>query len=136
MDDMENPIAQAVAVRGRGTKAKLAEAAEVGASTVTRWVRGDVMPDPSRWESVEDALELAPGTIESYVRKRAAVQGSSTHALLAEIEGLAGSLVRLRERVAALSDQFETHESRLVALERKHPARSHQRSPKEIGEQS
>jgi len=56
-------IGDAVNRSGRGSRARLAEACEVTAATVTKWTQGHTIPEPAKWPTIESELDLEPGAI-------------------------------------------------------------------------
>lgn len=52
-----------IANSGRGASARLAEAMKVTPQTVSKWLAGQTTPGPERWEDLEHALGLEPGTV-------------------------------------------------------------------------
>lgn len=103
--------------QGRGSQTRLAKHLGVTDQTVSKWVKGEVQPDRSRWAELEDCFGWPRGTI---ARKVYAEDDSSglvfdmdeVSRLRAEVEALrhvvqrqARLQERLAEQVAALLDQ-------------------------------
>lgn len=96
-----NAIAEAVDLGGRGTKARLARLLGVEPATVTKWVKGQSIPDRVRWSAIEDALDMPAGELARRATAKASDQGSPLDdlfyervraAMQEELAGIAGDL--------------------------------------------
>lgn len=56
-------IQSEIASRPTGTGSALARAVGVTPETVSKWKRGDIVPDPSRFSAIEEFFELPSGTL-------------------------------------------------------------------------
>lgn len=99
-------IATAVRVQGRGAQTRLAEQMGVTLGTVSHWVNGRAAPEPHRWPAIEEALGLDPGSLKAAHRAdRESASNSSDDplaAMVAELSEVRDELSVLRARVEQL----------------------------------
>lgn len=100
-------IRQELDSRGRGAKARLAEAVGVEPQTVSKWVAGQTQPEMERWEAIEAHLGWERGEIVRHVMP---VEGATTTIDL--VNRLTAMVTDLAARVAALEAGVPGHQRR------------------------
>lgn len=104
---MNQLIAQRLTERGRGSQSALADALGVRAQTVSKWVSGDVTPEPGRWPAIEAALDLDEGSLRAAHLAAITPHPADAGARIplevqVALQTLGAELVQLRAEVAEL----------------------------------
>lgn len=105
---MDQLIRDALAERGRGAAARFAESMGVTPQTVSKWTKGEVVPDMARWKAIAAYLKLSEADIweAQGVRPAPANRNGSSELerkLRAELAELRGEVARLAAAVDALA---------------------------------
>jgi ribosome-binding protein aMBF1 (putative translation factor) len=98
-------IAGAIARKGRGAKATLAQDADVTMSTVTRWASGQILPSRTKWSAIERSLGMRAGTLETAHMASITPRDESSDlpaAVADAIQRLGASIEQLRSEVDEL----------------------------------
>jgi hypothetical protein len=89
-------IGDALDRAGRGSRARLAETTGVTAATITKWTQGHTVPEVSKWQAIEAALDLDPGSLAQ----------AAGFDVTESVVSLRSELVAIRESVETLGDEI------------------------------
>lgn len=81
---------------GRGARARLAEACAVSPATVTKWTAGHTIPEPGKWSTIEQELDLDPGSIAQ----------AAGFDVTESVVSLRAEVVAIRERVEEIGAEL------------------------------
>lgn len=97
MDPVNELIARAIQLQGRGIQARIARELDVEPQTVTKWKKGEMRPDRERWPRLEEILGMEPGSIRQAVIEATAGQ---------EVADLPTLIVELTTEIALLRSEL------------------------------